>query len=830
MQHTNKNLYFKNTLIDRHVGGSQKKQGDILSQKAEENYINQQLHILNDQNQKLYPNIRYGNQQYDTYGLQEHNKIFQQYHQGQGCCGNSGAPITPQAAQSSSGQASKDVYLSGVKDRYDPYVGYLYEKGLIPDSEQRRRLLYNYIDVNSAFRLKNSIINVDAEYTLSANPLTFTNGSNIMHIATDPNLFNVNDPITLTNVVSRFSILRTIRGTMNGCALYTFELIPGFNFMKIWYDHHIPLTYTGSTIQITISGIIGDNPLPPSLPTLLSNVPVSTINTTHQVQLTVTQVDISGSVAAATGVKPTDSNYIGKITSKCPDYFTPSPNYFFIMLPIGLQPNTTYTIIEYNFNLAFLSLEAIPLNLINTSSQINPNQLTSFHIIQGIDSTGINIMLPLNALTDTDASNNDTTTINSGGNFVIIGHVSGITNGYPDPNNYKITLPEVYHNVVSIKLVSSEIPNSNKTIRDYPSENANNKLYWNDIDDGDYLYEISVPPGNYTPDGLTTALSVAFAKTPRINPSIYYTSTHYIQTTINLNTNEVTFTPYKEFILNGPTGSNGPIVEISPTIPPDPTVPVNSSLTYTITIYQPNHGASVGQTILIQNAIADMGIPASIINGTHIVASVISLDKYTVELAKFNVGTDRTNTGGGVNVFIYVPDIVRFRFDQPNTLGTVLGFRNPGNPLSITPYSTSISNANPYAQELTVNSAGQPINLTNNALQMAGDNYILMTADPVRIFESISAVKNPFAKIILCDSPGKILYDSYVNMTQLYENPISSLNELEIAFYTPNGSLVDFDGLEHSFTLEIVTVADIPKDTRINANTGKNYNQTIQTT
>jgi len=249
---------------------------------------------------------------------------------------------------------------------------------------------------------------------------------------------------------------------------------------------------------------------------------------------------------------------------------------------------------------------------------------------------------------------------------------------------------------------------------------------------------------------------------------------------------------------------------------------VEPGVTYRLLIHQPNHGiTSAGSTILIQNAISDLGIPSSVLNGPQTVAEIVDLNNYTITLAKFNLGSDRTDTGGGVNVFIYVPDIARFRFDQPNTLGTVLGFRNPGDPLSITPYSTVISNANPYAVEVTTE------NLTNNSLQMAGDNYMIMSANPVRVFESISAVKNPFAKIILCDAPGKILYNSFVNMTQLYENPISSLNELLISFNTPDGALVNFDGLEHSYTFEIITVADIPKDTRINANTGKNYNQVV---
>lgn len=828
MSHTDSDLFIKNNIINRYVGGGSQKR----PLKDSENYINNQVALLDSQNSRLYPNVRYGQRSpdnYDTYNQPSRNTFVAPQQNG-ACCGKNENIIPTLNAPkiNNNSQGKQDTYLLKENDKYDPYTGYLYDHGLLNDGNQKRRLLYNYVDINSSFRRKKSVITVGDEFQLSSDPLTFGNGSNLMHINIDPTTFNVNDPITLTNVVSKFAILRTVRGTLNGQPLPAFEILPGFNFMKIWFDHHIPKDYPSSrtTIQIKIGGIMGYSNNPNTVPTLLGNVPISTINTVHTLKLTLTASDVTGDISS--------------ILLQDPTYFDYSPHYFFIILPIGLQMSASYVLLIYNFNILFNSLEAIPLNTINTSSQINPNQLSSFHTIKSIDSTGIIIELPFTAITDTDSQNNNTGTINGGGNFIILGHVSGIDVGYPDPNSYKVSLPAVYNNVVSIKLVSSEIPNANKTIRDFPPESANNKLYWNDIDDGDYLYSISVPAGNYTPADLITALSVAFASVPRINSNAdaTYTSTHFIQTAINLNTNEVTFTPYKEFILpqvssNG-TVSPGPITVIEVIIgdqdpvvlqPSDP-VP-QAGATYRLTIYQPNNGVSLGQTILIQNAVDDSRIPASVINGTHAVTSVIDQNTYTIDVSKFNSAGNPANTSGGGNVFIYVSDIARFRFDQPNTLGTVLGFRNPGDPLSITPYASVISNAIPYAEELSTNILGQTIDVTNNALQFAGDNYMIMNAFPIQIYESISAIKSPFAKIILCDSPGKILYNSFVSMTQLYENPISTLSDLTIEFFTPDGALVNFDGLDHSFTLEIVTVSDIPANTRINANTGKNYNQSI---
>ena len=65
-------------------------------------------------------------------------------------------------------------------------------------------------------------------------------------------------------------------------------------------------------------------------------------------------------------------------------------------------------------------------------------------------------------------------------------------------------------------MVSSEFPNTAKAIRDQPPERANNKIYWNNLNNGDTLYSITVPPGNYTPDELESTMNELFAQTCRI--------------------------------------------------------------------------------------------------------------------------------------------------------------------------------------------------------------------------------------------------------------------------------------------------------------------------
>src|SRR5690606_28367283 len=118
--------------------------------------------------------------------------------------------------------------------------------------------------------------------------------------------------------------------------------------------------------------------------------------------------------------------------------------------------------------------------------------------------------------------------------------------------------------------------------------------------------------------------------------------------------------------------------------------------------------------------------------------------------------------------------------------------------------------------------------VTNNALKLSGDNYIIMVANPLKTLFSVGPIKNAFAKITLCDIPGKVLYNTFVPTAHVFDDPLESLFELEIQFYNPDGTLFNFNGLNHSFTLEIITIVDIPEGTGINASTGKNYNREIQ--
>ena len=97
-----------------------------------------------------------------------------------------------------------------------------------------------------------------------------------------------------------------------------------------------------------------------------------------------------------------------------------------------------------------------------------------------------------------------------------------------------------------------------------------------------------------------------------------------------------------------------------------------------------------------------------------------------------------------------------------------------------------------------------PYNLNPN-------NYILLTIPSLKHLETSQnhALEQSFAKILLPGESNRVLYNTFVGGSKIfYDNLFNNLNELEIAFLTNDGSLFDFNGSEHSFTIEITELID----------------------
>ena len=70
-------------------------------------------------------------------------------------------------------------------------------------------------------------------------------------------------------------------------------------------------------------------------------------------------------------------------------------------------------------------------------------------------------------------------------------------------------------------------------------------------------------------------------------------------------------------------------------------------------------------------------------------------------------------------------------------------------------------------------------------------------------------------------------YNTFINYPLEFENPLSTLNELNIKITFADGTLPNFKNIDHSFTLKITELINYPKNTKINSNK-TNYLQTMK--
>jgi hypothetical protein len=359
-------------------------------------------------------------------------------------------------------------------------------------------------------------------------------------------------------------------------------------------------------------------------------------------------------------------------------------------------------------------------------------------------------------------------------------------------------LNKTFNNLKKIKLISTEFPNTEKVINDYPKAKQNNLFYWKLLNDGDYMYSISISPGNYTTDSLVFAMTSAIQSVKRINPNINdgtnYQYNNNNNVLINIDTNIYTFsiTFYNQIFIDNPFTFQKQ----------------DSFGYYYIEVYHPSHNQSVGSTIIISNAIDFYLFTANSINGTHIIDSVITNDYYSIKLSKFNpnsINSTTSNKGGGVGVSIQYPIYSRLYFDRPGTIGTLLGFRDVGSINAITPWAIKNTNNALYLLDTNTNKIGtlNKSSQINNYINLNGTNYILMACNLFEDSITYGNIKGVFAKILLAGLPGSYLFNQYIQLAEEVTYTISNIYELEFNFYSPTGELYDFNDLDHSFTLEI---------------------------
>jgi hypothetical protein len=577
--------------------------------------------------------------------------------------------------------------------------------------------------------------------------------------------------------------------------------------------------YDTSDMYVTLSGFIGYNGA-----TNIGNIPYNFLNSKHQIYF----INPNNTPDALINV-PNNVRSVSKITG------------FYIKLPYAFSnentPPTFGTDMVVSINFQYFG--GIPLNLLNANLPSTQNNINGYFSIYSTTTNTINILLQSTPYyinpTPLDSPQTGQQPIKFGGDEIFLSIISNIDSGFDNPNNYTVDLPQTIHNVFNIKLKNTIIPNVYMTFR----KNVNDKLYWKNKDDGDYIYSIQINEGNYSTDDLAKTLEKTLYSVPRqnmdaiiINSYGGYSNKILFKVTIDNNTNIASFTSYKEALLRQPIRSVLDSTGTAPSLDPIDMYNIGSP-PYTLQIRHPAHNLSIGDAVLLQDFCDNYGIPANILNTMQTINNVIDNDTYEIIIDNFNLTYPKYNSHGGFSAKIYVPNQFQLLFNYSNTIGNELGFRNVGNDLSITNFGTTITNNDTYFYDnptidpdtntIYVNdNIGKQLILGNNALQLANNDYIFMVIREFAGCQNIgtSNIKKYFAKINLpLDKISNgYFYDTFVSAPVTLYNMIS-LKSLTITFYDSKGNLYDFNNVEHSFVLEILSMDSLPNDTGINTKT-----------
>lgn len=216
-----------------------------------------------------------------------------------------------------------------------------------------------------------------------------------------------------------------------------------------------------------------------------------------------------------------------------------------------------------------------------------------------------------------------------------------------------------------------------------------------------------------------------------------------------------------------------------------------------------NHNLIVGDRIQISGSVSVNRTPNDVINTEHIIFRVIDNNSYAVRLSPYTPLSEvviQYNT-----VSLVYPVQLQLLFNFKNTMGNYLGFRQVGEETSITEFAHIITNQSPYEIPNDYTALGDEYIPPIKKLSFTGPDYCYIQCPQLGIntYQNTRPVQNVITKIRWWDIPGTVVFDSFEPAISLYDDPIRNISFLQINIVNRDGTLVEFNGLNHSFTIEI---------------------------
>jgi len=211
----------------------------------------------------------------------------------------------------------------------------------------------------------------------------------------------------------------------------------------------------------------------------------------------------------------------------------------------------------------------------------------------------------------------------------------------------------------------------------------------------------------------------------------------------------------------------------------------------------PDLSGKINQHIYHPNHCLDIGTNIKINSDKYTVSKIIDDDYYEVCTDKLILAIPDT-------ICITYPDIFQLCFNFPDTIGPILGFDK----INETPYRHIIRNIDLCSHQ--------------SICRLVESDYFYITCPElntgIEYYRNTAPVPDVFAQVRwLYNDYGGISFDSFVPTTKVFNLPIDILTELNISIVRPDGQLVDLNGFNHSFTIEITEVFNQPAGTDISA-------------
>lgn len=611
--------------------------------------------------------------------------------------------------------------------------------------------------------------NMISGYNISPTKIELKKDSDILKIYFTNSNIKIDDKIIIKNVKTRNETISQ--------GLY---FIKNFNYVLVYFPDHkittnINLYNPNNQIEITDIDYAESK---------YSNIPINSLITKHNIIL-IENITLPTEFIDNVGIT---------LDNLKKDYIAIKLNYFYVT-------HNIYDILPNLVKINRTEFGGIPSGYLNADFPVNIDQRQGYYKVSNSSSTFIEVLLPIKSYIDENISVNG----------VIIDKIESELEGYPDVSNYTIKLKKHMTNVTKIELVSTEIPNHINNISD-----INNKLYWQNLDDGKHEYSITIPSGNYTIKQLLNKMMELMNLVPRetgdtIKPyNIFDISFDESSQTITFETKKID------------TLSNA--ITITTTF-------IDNQERNVLEIIHPDNTVSVNDEVKIENSTAISYVPMEIINQTHKVVSVNKLNNsYQIILPSFNqlevIGTSGADAvaldhrsafprdgSGGEEIKVTSKNYSRLLFNKENTIGNILGFRDVGKNNAITEFLSKITNKDSYANEngFNLNVVGNPRNDYISLNLVPNSKYILLYINDYEEVITNTSANNCFAKIQLETAGGyrldgnyyQYMFNRFVSYPIEFDTPIPNLAQLQVKLTYPDGTPINFGNINHSFTLKI---------------------------